>query len=184
MPNRAATGPSINHLVLSVRDIAQSHQFYTEVLGFERCGELDRTEFGSMWFYRGHPTSHHDVALVQVVAEEPAPVGEWSGMLPALAPGLNHIAIGYPSRDEWLKRIATIKECGVEFLVRGNHGMTHSVYVRDPDGNLIEALYDVPDEVWNGDVNAALNYFEVLPTDGPESLQDETNYHQFATAEH
>ena len=44
--------------------------------------------------------------------------------------------------------------------------MTHSVYVRDPDGNSVEILYDLPPEVWSGDVNAALNYFEFLPAEG------------------
>lgn len=183
MPNRADKGPSINHLVLSVRDIDNSHQFYTDVLGFERCGELSRTDFGSMWFYRGHPTSHHDIALVQIQTENEHPIPLWTGMLPAPTPGLNHIAIGYPSREEWLDRLSQIKLNGVEFLVRGNHGMTHSAYIRDPDGNLIEVLYDLPAEVWTADVNAALNYFEVLPTDGPESLQDNTAYHQFIAAE-
>ena len=60
--------------------------------------------------------------------------------------------------------------------------MTHSAYVEDPDGNGIEVLYNLPDEVWSGDVNAALNHFEVLPLDGPEALVDDTNYVAFAPA--
>ena len=38
---KAAAGASVNHLVLNVRDIEVSHRFYTELLGFEQCGELD-----------------------------------------------------------------------------------------------------------------------------------------------
>jgi catechol 2,3-dioxygenase len=57
--------------------------------------------------------------------------------------------------------------------------MTHSVYVRDPDGHSVEVLYDLPADVWASDVNAALNYFEVLPSDGPEALVDDTDYHRF-----
>ncbi|MGH1488131.1 MAG: hypothetical protein ACRBK7_01855 [Acidimicrobiales bacterium] len=49
----------------------------------------------------------------------------------------------------------------------------------DPDGKGIEVLYDLPSEVWEDDVNAALNYFEVLPRQGEEALQDDTNYPMF-----
>ena len=41
--------------------------------------------------------------------------------------------------------------------------MTHSAYIADPDGYGLEVLYNLPEEVWGGDVDAALNYFEYLP---------------------
>ncbi len=41
-----------------------------------------------------------------------------------------------------------LKANGVEFIVRGNHGMTHSAYIADPDGYGIEVLYELPEEVW------------------------------------
>ncbi len=40
MPATRPSHPSVNHLVLQVRDIEASHRFYTEVLGFEQCGTL------------------------------------------------------------------------------------------------------------------------------------------------
>ena len=64
-------------------------------------------------------------------------------------------------------------------MIRVNHGMTHSAYISDPDGHGIEVLYEVPAEAWEKDVDAALNYVEMLPTDGEESLQDDTNFHRF-----
>ena len=60
----------------------------------------------------------------------------------------------------------------MEFIVRGNHGMTHSVYIADPDGNGLEIVYDVDRERWENDVNAAMNYFDPLPGSGPEALLD------------
>jgi catechol 2,3-dioxygenase len=178
------TGPSVNHLVLTVRDLEASHRFYTEQIGFEKCGELSGPLAGSdMWFYRGHPSSHHDFALVQVKDRAGVPAaGPWEGFFPERAVGLNHIAIGYPSRAEWLERLKTIKANGVEFVIRGNHGMTHSAYITDPDGHGIEVLYEVPAEAWEEDCNAALNYFEFLPTEGPEALEDTTDYHKFSKA--
>ena len=65
--------------------------------------------------------------------------------------------------------------------MRGNHGMTHSAYIADPDGYGIEVLYDLPEEVWSGDVDAALNYFEYLPPE--KELEDTTDYQRFGPNE-
>src|SRR5262245_56305262 len=63
----ASNGPSIGHLVLTVRDIEASHRFYTAILGFEQCGTFKNASFPDvdMRFYRGSPDHHHDLALVQ-----------------------------------------------------------------------------------------------------------------------
>jgi catechol 2,3-dioxygenase len=175
---KASTGASISHLVLNVRDIEVSHHFYTDMLGFEQCAELRHTM--TMRFYRSNPSHHHDFALVEV--NDPASVAEpdkWS-MEPKRV-GVNHIAIAYPDREAWLKQLEHLKANDVEFIVRGNHGMTHSAYIADPDGYGIEVLYDLPEEVWSGDVDAALNYFEYLPPE--EALEDTTDYQRFGPNE-
>ena len=169
-------GPSVNHLVISVRDLEASHRFYTEVLGFEQCGEMTHTM--KMRFYRGSEDSHHDLALAETgnpSAYGPPP--EWS--LIDMPPGINHVAIAYEDRETWLERLKAIKAKGVDFKIRGNHGMTHSAYITDPDGNGIEVLYNLPAEVWSGDVDAALNYFEFLPNDGDAAFEDPTDYQHF-----
>ena len=57
--------------------------------------------------------------------------------------------------------------------------MTHSAYVQDPDGNGVELHYTVPREYWERDVNAALSFFELLPSTGPEARHDNTAYTRF-----
>jgi catechol-2,3-dioxygenase len=174
--SKPSVGVSVNHLVLNVRDLEASHRFYTEVVGFEQCGEMTHTL--TMRFYRGGPDSHHDLALVQL--DDPAaagPVKEWSLMGVNL--GVNHIAMAYPDRESWLHQLQHLRNMGVTPAIRGNHGMTHSAYVVDPDGFGIELLYNLPAEVWEGDIDAALNYFEYIPADGDEALQDDTDYQRF-----
>lgn len=171
--------PAVSHLVLNVRDIEASHHFYTELLGFEQCGKLRVPDGGpDMRFYRGDGEHHHDIALVQM--RDPSTAREvvrWK-MFPDRE-GIVHIALAYGTREAWLAQIAHLQANNVEFLVRGNHGMTHSLYIADPDGNGIEVLYDLPSEVWEGDVDAALSFFENLPRDGEEALEDSTDYPVF-----
>lgn len=176
MSSKGPAKPGLSHLVLNVRDLKASHEFYTEVLGYEQCGSLDGKY--DMLFYRGNGERHHDIALVQVQDPADSPEVERWSMFPKPA-GIVHIAMDYGDRESWLQQITHMQEMGVEFLVRGNHGMTHSVYVADPDGNGIEVLYDLPSEVWEDDVNAALNYFEALPREGEGALEDDTNYPVF-----
>ena len=55
----------------------------------------------------------------------------------------------------FLQQLAFLREKGVKFHRRINHGMTHSVYISDPNGHGIEVLYELPREVWEGDIDAA-----------------------------
>lgn len=173
---RGPARPQLQHLVLNVRDIEASERFY-ELLGFERSGKLDQPDV-DMRFYRGFDEKHHDLALIQIPNPgEAAPVPQWSMFTPH--PGIAHIALAYDDREAWLKQIAFLNDNGVEFAVRGEHGMTHSAYVVDPDGHGVEVLYDLPSEVWAGDVDAALSYFKPLPTNGPAALEDDDDYTVF-----
>jgi catechol 2,3-dioxygenase len=174
-------GPVLQHVALNVRDIEASHRFYTEVLGFEHCGTLDtpQTRGIRFRFYRGDKSRHHDLAIVQAPDPSQFPAADTKWAMFANRVGVNHIAVCYPDREAFLARLAHLVKCGVEFRMRGNHGMTHSVYVSDPDGNGVEVLYDLPGEVWERDVNAALNYWEPVPLEGEAALQDSTEYHRF-----
>ncbi|MEZ5227942.1 MAG: VOC family protein [Acidimicrobiales bacterium] len=173
-------GPTIQHLALMVRDIDASHRFYTEAVGFAQCGQLDNTVEGreglDMRFYRGAEDRHHDLALVQIPDPSafPAANTEWNMFENKM--GINHFAICYPTREEFLERLVKLEELGVEFRQRGEHGMTHSCYVSDPDGNGVEFLYELPESVWVGDVNAALNHW----VDAKDAMDDNTDYEVFA----
>ncbi len=88
---------------------------------------------------------------------------------------IGHVAVALPSREAWLEQLSYLQEKGVKFDRRIEHGMTHSVYIHDPNGYGVEILYELPREVWEDDIDAAQNYAEVMPTDGPEALLDRTD---------
>jgi catechol 2,3-dioxygenase len=65
----------------------------------------------------------------------PAPPTEWAMFGMPMA--VNHIA---------------------KFDRRVEHGMTHSLYIHDPNGCGVELVYELPREVWEGDIDGALNW--------------------------
>ena len=189
-PPSAPIAPrGVNHVVFNVRDIEVSHKFWTEILGFRYVGHI-KPRPGlppvKMRFYSGvderGDVNHHDIALIEVVEPGPTPADEGPWSLTARRVGLNHLAITWPDRDSWLRQIAYLQAKGVPFHLRINHGMTHSAYISDPDGHGIEVLYELPREVWEGDIEAAQNFSERLPTEGPETLVDRQDYPSFSGA--
>jgi catechol 2,3-dioxygenase-like lactoylglutathione lyase family enzyme len=167
-PTHAEPPRGVNHLVLNVRDLEISHRFWTEIMGFRCVAELKPIpgrRRPKMRFYSGldarGDVTHHDLALAEVPEADGrggADREEWS--LQPRRVGLNHVAITWPDRESWLKQLAFLRSKGVPFHRRVNHGMTHSVYISDPDGHGIELLYELPREAWEGDIDGALSDYE------------------------
>ena len=70
---QAQTPRGVNHLVLNVRNLEESHRFWTEVIGFKCVAALKpRPGRLKMRFYSGvsahGDVSHHDLALAQIAA--------------------------------------------------------------------------------------------------------------------
>jgi catechol 2,3-dioxygenase len=163
----------INHLVINVRDLAESHRFWTDIIGLKQVGTFQpRGDHGPrrmMQFYSADhdgKLSHHDIALMEC-PELPAPAADGT-----LTSAIGHIAIALPDREAWLRQLAYLQRQGVKFERRVEHGMTHSLYIRDPNGYTVELLYELPRSVWEGDLQAALNHYVALPTEGEAALED------------
>jgi catechol-2,3-dioxygenase len=180
-PARAVSPVGVNHLVLNVRDIDESHRFWTEIVGLTQVGKLHPREgrpTPKMRFYSGNhdgQLTHHDIALV----ESPSlpPPAEW--VLANSQVAINHVALTMPSRDAWLEQLKFLQDRGVKFNWRVNHGVTHSVYINDPNGYGVEFLYELPREMWENDIDGAINWLEPLPSEGPEALVDRTDTPSF-----
>ena len=141
------TPRGINHLVINVRDIEESHRFWTEIIGFKQVGELkptpQRPNPPKMRFYSGDrsdgSTHHHDIALVEN-KNLPEPPKEWSMFGPALA--VNHIAITLPDRESWMRQLAYLQARGVKFAqeIGQANPTTKFAFIEGPDGISIELL--------------------------------------------
>jgi len=187
-PAQALTPRGINHLVLNVRSIEESHRFWTEIMGFRQVAAL-KPKPGrpplKMRFYSGvderGDVNHHDLALCEL-SQAPDTANQETWSLVPRQTGLNHVAITYPDRETWLKQLAFLRSKGVPFHLRINHGMTHSVYISDPDGHGIEVLYELDPDVLMHDIDGAQNYAERLPTEGDAAMVDTTDNPVFGRA--
>ncbi len=115
----------IDHVALSVRDVAHSVQWYADVLGFER-------RFDGVW--GGVPTfiGKGDTALALFPARKtdaPAP-SRPSGI------ALLHLAFR-TDRVNFLKAQEELKERDIPFTFQ-DHEISHSIYFSDPDGHKLE----------------------------------------------
>ena len=179
-PQKAVTPGGINHLVINVRNMEESHRFWTEILGFKLVGKSSRRP---MRFYSGDHNgsmNHHDIALVEN-PNLPPPPENWEMFDMPVA--INHIAITMPDRESWLRQLAWLKKNNVTFHRRVNHGMTHSLYISDPNGYGVEVLYELPREVWGDNIQGALDYAEPVATEGDAAFVDDTDYPHFGKAD-
>ncbi|MDP9330056.1 MAG: VOC family protein [Actinomycetota bacterium] len=132
----AATEPEIEpqeigHVVLRVRELSRSVPFY-ELLGFTKVAEIP----GIMAFFTATGANHHDLALQQVGAGAPAPSPSMTG--------LYHVAIRLPSDAHVRAAFHRLVNAGVEVVGASDHAVSHSLYIKDPDGIELELYADVP----------------------------------------
>ena len=86
---------------------------------------------------------------------------------------VNHIAIAMPGREAWLAHLEYMQTKGVKFDSRLEHGMTHSLYIHDPNGYGVECSTTCPGNV-EGRHQRRVELAKALPTEGPEALEDRT----------
>jgi catechol 2,3-dioxygenase len=126
----------IGHVHLKVTDLARALQFYSGVLGFEitqRYGE------GAVFLAAGE--YHHHIGLntwESLGGSPPAPG----------TTGLYHTAILYPSRAALAVALRRVLAAKIPLQGAADHGVSESIYLRDPDGNGVELYCDKPKEKW------------------------------------
>lgn len=118
----------LGHVVLNVSDLDASIDFYTRAVGLE---VVTRGADGTIAFL-SLGRQHHDLALVQrATGARPEPD----------QPGLVHMAWRLDDFAALQAAHAELTEAGVA-LDPVQHNITNSLYMRDPDGHVVELYCD------------------------------------------
>lgn len=127
----------LNHAVLFVRDTDVAVAFYRDVLGFRVVAS---EQGGAAVFMRAEGSdNHHDLGLFAVgsTAAHPSPGST----------GLYHLAWEVGAIEDVASLAAKLAE--KQALVgASDHGVSKSLYGRDPDGNEFEIMWRVPRDDW------------------------------------
>ena len=127
----------LNHAVLFVRDADAAAEFYRQAFGFE---EISRPPGMRAAFMRSPAGgNHHDLGLFEVGAQAPRPT---RGSV-----GLYHLAWEVDTIESLAEMSRLLRELGA-LTGASDHGVSKSLYGRDPDGNEFEVMWSVPKEAW------------------------------------
>ena len=116
---------ALDHVALSVSDVARSAQWYADVLGFKRLHE-------EMW--NGIPIFVGNAAAA--IALFPASEEIGSGSADRAAVRTLHFAFR-TDRENFLLAHDELKKRAIPFDFQ-DQDISHSIYFRDPDGHKIE----------------------------------------------
>lgn len=142
--DRSAGVQELGHLVLYVRDLGRSVDFYGNVLGWRQI--LDNGPHGGAAAFSGGRT-HHELLLIEV-GESATPIPEGRRV------GMYHFGLKVGDTDDQLRAMLARVRARPDlatFVGMSDHTVTHSLYVRDPDGNELELYVDVPGADWQHD---------------------------------
>jgi catechol 2,3-dioxygenase len=138
----------LGHAVLYVRDVARSVAFYGGLLGWRQVAGGEGMPVAA--FSSGR--THHELLLIQVGPEATAiPAGR--------RVGLYHLGLKVGDTDDELRAARAAVESRPDLCTlvgASDHGVTHSLYVHDPDGNEIELFIDVPGVDWRTDPTSVM----------------------------
>lgn len=140
----------LNHAVLFVKDADAAAEFYRAAFGFV---ELERPEGMRAVFMRSPSGgNHHDLGLFEVGAQAVRPARG--------AVGLYHLAWEVDSIESLADMGDRLRELGA-LTGSSDHGVSKSLYGRDPDGNEFEVMWAVPKDEWGDDAERA----SIMPLD-------------------
>ncbi len=126
----------VGHVVLKMRDLNNAKSFYRDILGMKITDERD--DLGVFFRFDDY---HHDIAVFKVSDNASGPEQDQVG--------LAHVAIVADSFDTVKSMYKRLKAHDVEIVRTVDHGVTKSVYCKDPEGNEVEIYCEVPEKPWN-----------------------------------
>jgi len=131
----------LNHAVLRVSDVPRARAFWAEALAMDVVVEMP----GAAFLRLPASGNHHDLGLFAGRGTPPMPGGI----------GLYHLAWEVEAFDDLLAMRDRL--VGMDALVgESDHGVSLSLYAKDPDGIEFEVLWVVPPQHWSADDDTAV----------------------------
>ncbi len=138
----------IGHIVFYVKELERSLAFYRVFLGFNHIGTLSLPFKAAALTYG---RTHHEILLIEV-GEAPRPPKGGHRI------GLYHVGIKIgDSLDELRAARDELIKTGVPIVGMGDHTITQSIYLEDPDGNEVEIYVDGDPKIWQDDPSAIMS---------------------------
>ena len=122
----------VHHLTAICRDLEQTTAFYRDLLGLalvHRGTSDDDPGARHFWFAAGEGAPGHLISFLEYPALPPATAGPG---------GVQHFALTVESADEQLAWRDYLRSRGVQCTEVLDRGSFRSVYLRDPDGHIVE----------------------------------------------
>ena len=133
------SGARIGHVNLKVANLDRALAFYEGVLGLRVTKRI-----GYQAAFLAYGDYHHDICVNTWESRGGLPP-------PAGSTGLFHVAIVYPTRAELRDVFLRLKESSIAIDSAVDHGVSESLYLRDPDQNGVELYWDRPSQDWWGE---------------------------------
>ncbi len=128
----------LGHVLIAVRDLEKSKDFYTRILGFKLLEE--DPEHGGVFLALGDAGNTLDLfPCKDPTAVPPAGGGAMAGL------GVRHTAFAVASEQDLKDAWFALEDAGVPILRAIDHASQKSIYFNDPDGNLLEIVWERPD---------------------------------------
>ena len=127
----------LGHLVMRVRDMERSLDFYTRVMGLTI---MERTPSGTV-FMSADTEKSHELAIRAIGMDAVGPDHSQIGQA--------HMAWQMESFEDLQELYLRLRENDVRIRRIGDHGLSLGVYLLDPDDNEIEVYYELPSAQWD-----------------------------------
>jgi catechol 2,3-dioxygenase len=129
-------GATIGHVHLKVANLERALAFYCGVLGFELM-----QRYGTQAAFIAAGGYHHHIGLNtwESLGGSPPPPG---------STGLYHTAILYPTRAALADALRRLIAAGIPLDGASDHGVSETLYLRDPDQNGVELYWDKAQAQW------------------------------------
>jgi catechol 2,3-dioxygenase len=120
----------LGHTNLYVTDYERAAEFYRSVVGFNEAYRQP----DNLASFVSNGNTYHDFGLTNVNSKYAKP---------GQRPGLFHIAFELETEAELVSSYNRAVAAGMNFRSTVDHDVAHSIYLYDPDGNILEIYSDV-----------------------------------------